>query len=223
MIPDYTICHIQYISVKKNTIPFGNDISIYMKNEYGEGIFAFGHISSDIVYKSTELPVQEREKLLNRSYFQIKIKLEYAGRYPLVDIKYLKHFPSYNRNWCQEPKNLFKLYWDAGVTKDIKNIHDKYYDNFLHSNKYDDNMWRYIIHISRENLIKYSKKARNMLINNTCTVCKISSNNENFLEIHDNYDIDFNGEYRHIDINDFIILCPNCHKILHNYIKLGKK
>jgi len=39
------------------------------------------------------------------------------------------------------------------------------------------------------------------------------------MEIHDTTFIDFENTYVPININNFIVVCPNCHKELHFKIK----
>ena len=207
-----------YFSIKKKQDIISHEISVYSKNEDGEGIFAIGYLSSDIVYKTTELPTLERSSLFERSFFQIKVKLYRASRFPLVDIKYLSQFPSYNRKFCQKPKNPYTLYWDAGLTKDISFIYENY-NRFFSTNI---NKWKYYIHILREESIKHKKKVRKMLNTaNKCINCGILPQTSNFLEIHDKFNINFNYEYVTPGIEDAIIVCPNCHKILHEDIING--
>ena len=217
-IIDHLVRYHVYISVKKKQELISNEISIYSRNDDGEGIFALGSILSDKIYKTSELSISEKAELYDRSFFQIKTQLFRGSRFPLVDIKYLRQFPSYNKKWCQKPKNPYTLYWDAGLTTDINYIYETYGHLFFPN----DNKWRYYIHILRERSINDFKNVRKILKNNKCFNCGILPQCDNFLEIHDTKIINFDNEYIASKKDDYIALCPNCHKILHENIKTGK-
>ena len=117
----------------------------------------------------------------------------------------------------------FTIYWDAGVTSDIEYIYDTFRDDFDQVFVPDENKWVFYVHLLREKTIKYFWKVREMLKNGKCLKCGTEAQYEQFLEIHDSYNIDFHKEYKSLELMDYITVCPNCHKILHENMRNGKQ
>jgi hypothetical protein len=103
-----------FLSVKKvpNISP-GQKVAIYAKNGEMEGIFSFVTIKEARTYKTSEIEDNKNQHFLNRNFFQIPIQTGGYSTVPKIDIRYLKHFPSYNSKVFQRPYKPFTLYWSG--------------------------------------------------------------------------------------------------------------
>ena len=208
----------KYIPVKNPRPPMFRNISIYIKNENGEGIFGLGKIISDEIYKSSEIPLNKNIDFFDRSFFQAKIHLDYLSREPLIDNRIMKQFPAYHHKWFQKPLHPYKLYWDYRLSDDINFIFDAFGYEIEISNM-NMNEWKYYIHILREKHTRYSWKYKLPKEKGQCINCGLKNETPCFLEIHDTTEVDFYTDYMPMSIDKFIVLCPNCHKLLHAKIK----
>jgi hypothetical protein len=218
LIPNVKKVNFDYLPVKKKEFPMIRDLSIYSKNEYGEGIFALGSVLSSSEEKSSELKL-ENNNLINRNMFQVKIHLAYICRFPWIYIKHLKHFPTYNTKWFEKPYNPYKLYWACSLNSDIKYLFSTFWYDFFENNvvnHYDySHLWKYYVHLLRERCVKNYWHLKIPLNTKECRICGYKSDVPYFLEIHDTIDINFDKDYIPINKNDFIVVCPNCHKNIH--------
>ena len=212
-----------YIPVKKDNPPMFRDISIYIKNENGEGLFGLGKIISNEIYKSSEIPLNKNIDFLVRSFFQVKIHLDYLGMFPLVDYRIMKQFPAYHHKWFQKPLNPYKLYWDYSLSNDINFIFDTFYYEIDTAFSIDMNHWKYYIHFLREKYARNYWKYKLPKEKGRCIECGFKNEIPYFLEIHDTTEVDFYKNYIPISMDKFVVLCPNCHKLIHNKIKKNEK
>jgi hypothetical protein len=219
LIPNKDKINLNYIPVKKDISPMIRSLSIYMKSENGEGIYGLGNIISENVIKTSEIKLSKEFKFVNRNFYQINIHLDYAGRFPFIDIYYLRHFPSYNAKWFQKPYNEYKLYWAYKLNEDIKYIWSTFWYDF-EDMYFSKKHWKYYIHYLREKSIENYWNKKLPMQQKKCSVCTLEYEEPYYLEIHDTKEIKFNNDYVPVDINDFIVVCPNCHKELH--MKLRK-
>jgi predicted HNH restriction endonuclease len=80
---------------------------------------------------------------------------------------------------------------------------------------FSDRYLGFYIHILREQSINYFWNKKLPKENSQCAACGLKSDYPYFLEIHDTVKIDFDSEYKPVNIKDFIVLCPSCHKKEH--------
>lgn len=219
LIPNREKLSLDYMPLKKNISPMIRSISIYNKNDYGEGIFGLGSILSETVYKSSDIINTKSLNFINRNYFQLNIHLDYIGRFPFVDIRYLRHFPSYNHKWFRTPYNPYVLYWAVDLNEDIRKIFSRFWYDFELNSFFRKTYWKSYIHFLRENDVKGYWNIKLPKETGKCNICGKKSDEPYFLEVHDTTDIDFDKKYVPININNFIVVCPNCHKELHLEIR----
>jgi hypothetical protein len=214
----------RYYPVKKKYTPMFNPITLYRRYNDTEGICGLGDIIEYESLKSSEITLIEGLKLFDKSYFQIKIKLNcYTPEGLFIDREILKQFPSYNRKSFEKPLNPYTLYFDGGLNYSINYIYKNFHYDFFSIIDINKNLWRYYIHLLREKAVANYWRNRLPMKYKKCIQCGLKSEVPYFLEIHDNVAVDFAGEYIPVNINDFIVLCPNCHKSIHQKMKKGEK
>jgi hypothetical protein len=138
---------------------------------------------------------------------------------PTINIRHLRHFPSYNSKQYQKPLSPFVLYWAGAMHWELSFLQYRFsYDFFPSSGPaffVSDRYWGFYIHVLREQWINYFWNKKLPKENSQCAACGLKSDYPYFLKIHDNVKIDFDSEYKPVNIKDFIVLCPNCHKKEH--------
>ncbi|MDX9883728.1 MAG: hypothetical protein RBS73_16825 [Prolixibacteraceae bacterium] len=221
LLPNKEKFDLDFLSVKKlplYSFPLGK-VAIYAKNKKGEGIFGFGEILNVKPFKSSHLDPEQKIKFINRSYFQVKIRYRDKSCWPLINIRHLKHFPSFNSKQYKKPFNPFVLYWAGAMHWELSFLQYRFSHDFNSGSGLgfflSDRYWRFYIHILREQWINYFWNKRLPKENSRCTACGLKSDYPYFLEIHDTVKIDFDDDYRPVDSKNFIVLCPNCHKKEH--------
>jgi hypothetical protein len=209
-----------YIPLKKNRkwIRRFGDVAIYLKNEEGEGVFSFAKIVDSIIHKSSQIEAEKSTELIKRNYFQLQILPMMSSRAPIIDITILRHFPSWNKPDFQKPFKPYKLYWASWLSWELDYLEYRFPYDFcptcgpgFFSNKY----WRFYIHILREQSVNYYQNSKLPNEKRRCEHCGYSVHVPYFLEIHDTAVIDFESDYKPVNIKDFIVLCPNCHRKEH--------
>lgn len=210
-----------FLSVKKSpvySLHFGK-VAIYAKNKHGEGIFGFGEIMHDKAEKSSQLDPKKNIKFLNRNYFQVKVRLFSYGVEPTIDIRHLMHFPSYNSKQFDKPLNPFVLNWAGAMHWELSFLQYRFSYDFNPSSgpafSVSDKHWTFYIHFLREQWINYYWNNKLPKENGKCASCGLKSDYPYFLEIHDTVKIDFDSEFIPVNIKDFTVLCPSCHKKEH--------
>lgn len=209
-----------FISVKKIT-PYlrgGETIGLYLKTKYHEGLVGQGTIVDGKTYKTSELDLHENDMVINRNFYQVEIRTHTMAFMGVkIPIHILRQFPAYNSKSFQKPYNFYTLYWASSLSWEISHIETKF-DYFFHRfncNELDDINWQRNLHILREKDVPYRwhlylpKKTR------CCEKCGFQSYTPYLLEIHDTTVIDYSKTYSPIREEDFIILCPTCHKQEH--------
>ena len=216
----YASVEYRYFPVKKKTGLMFRPISFYKKIGNEEGICAMGNIIEGAALKSSKisLPLPKGIEIYNRSYFQVKVELvSYSPRGLLIENRILKQFPSYNSKTFKKPLNPYTVYFDAGLSNSIFHVWQYFHYGF--SGDITKRLWKYYIHLLRESRAKYRWKYKLPMQHKKCNSCGFKSEIPFFLEIHDTAEIDFEKEYIPIAENNFIVLCPNCHKLAHQDIK----
>jgi hypothetical protein len=135
---------IDYLPIKKKKYLSSHDeIFIYIKNDRGSGIFAIGRAISDKIYKSSEIPKEERDKLIKRDFFQIKIHIHLWSVIPFIEDKHLRQFPSYNHKNVQKPLNPFTLYYAGAFAWEYKFLHFRFAHYFRKGEPFfPDSIWK---------------------------------------------------------------------------------
>ena len=216
---------LNYFPVKNiENLKANTEVFLYIKNDRGNGIFAIGRTLADKTYKSTEIPEEERVNLLNEECIQIKVDIHTCNVIPIIEEKYLRQFPSLNDKHIDisMPLSLFTLYnaenfaWEYNFLQyrfsRIFNKGEQYYQDFF---------WMFGIHLLREQKIEYHWNKDLPHERKKCSECGLESKESYFLEIHDCHKINFNDNFKPVNIKDFHVLCPNCHKKRHNRMRTG--
>lgn len=217
LYPNKAKFDFNYLSVKKSPVYSyrRGEVAIYAKNKHGEGIFTFGEILNEKAFKSSQLDPDKKTKFINRNYFQVNVKL-YQSIEPVIYLRHLRHFPSFNSKSFDKPLNPYVLYWAGMLHWEWDYIKKRFPFNFPYGiEPTSDRYLRFYIHILREKSINYFWNKKLPKENNQCASCVLKSDYPYFLEIHDTFKIDFDSEYKPVNIKDFIVLCPNCHKMEH--------
>ena len=218
LIPYNQSINIDFLPIKKKYkyFPMAENISIYVSNKYGEGIFGLGSILSEKIYKSSELKNIESNLLMNKDFFQIHIHLNYLSVQPLIDKIYLRHFPTYNQNFFYKNYKPYKLYFTF-LYYDIEYLFSTFFYDFSSMYSSSSNInWYYYIHLLREKHIennwipKLSSSAKEK-----CCICGFKSEKPYFFDLHDTVKINFYEAYIPVKMNNYIPICPNCHRNIH--------
>ena len=204
---------IGYISVKKPYKPTEyNSLAIYLKNKHGEGVFGIGEFLTLDFFKLKNIINEENAEIQNKNYLQFKINLEHTFEFPIVNLKYLKLFPTYNAKFCYKPKHSFRLYWDAGICRNIFYlINECNYDYKL--DYCNDAKWKYNLHCLRDGV--YTNQWTHMKEKNICKLCGINKNHTHFFELHDTVKIDLFKDFVPLNRNNYIVVCQECHINIH--------
>ncbi len=211
---------LKYLSVKK--FPIGvrplEEVAIYGKTNRGEGILGLFEVMEKPT-TSSDIDPEKKIEFLYRSYFQVKVRTYHLSLIPLIELRHLRHFPSYNRSAYHRKFNTYMLYESDGLQWEYRLIKYRYPFDFCMSIGppfFGDRYWRKFIHHIREKSIDYSWHKVLPQQKGECAGCGVKSQVPYFLEIHDTVKIDFDVEYKPIQMEDFIVLCPNCHKKEHH-------
>lgn len=218
IIPNKQKYNLEYLSVKKGTAYLSHlgSVAIYLKNKEGEGIFGFGKIMSKKTMKSSLIDPDKKIKFLNRNFCQIEIESTGVSRYPLIAIRHLRFFPSFNSKTFNKPFNPYVLYWAGSLHWEWNYIATRFpYDIRYGINPISDRYLKFYIHNLREKSINYFWNKKLPKENSQCAACGLKSDYPYFLEIHDTVKIDFDSDYQPVNSKNFIVLCPNCHKKEH--------
>ena len=213
-----------FLSVKK--VPYispGQKVAIYAKNEEMEGIFSFVTIKEARTYKTSEIEDNKNQHFLNRNFFQIPIQTGGYSTVPKIDIRYLKHFPSYNSKVFQKPYKPFTLYWAGLLAWEYEYLKYRFSYDFTPSSGpaiFPDRYWKHYIHVLREQSINYFWNNKLPKEKHACESCGENYHHPYFLEIHDTVEINFEQDFKPVSIHDFVVLCPSCHKKEH--LKINK-
>lgn len=243
ILPNKEEFKMEYIPIKrKDRLHQGASISFYAENKFGKGIFALGIILSDKTIKSSEIGKPEEIKLMNRNFYQIKVFHTTTSLNPIIPLRFLRHFPSFNSNYGARPYNSNVLYSDGGLSYEIDTLTTLFpyspyntrvslsefegetmYRSLFYSNREDgtvgldfDGDWKIKLHCLRERSLhtmhyrKMIKKAKR------CAVCgMLKPYLKNYFELHEKIEINFEKPYVPVAANNFITVCPNCHKMMH--------
>jgi len=210
--------NLDYLPIKKKYKFYTMDgnILIYVSNEHGEGIFGFGSLLSDKIFKSSELKSIENNLLINRNFFQIHIHLNYSSVGPLVEKRFLRHFPTYNQGFFDKRYRPYKLYFSL-LYYDIEYLFSTFFWDFSSRYSSSSNInWYYYIHLLREKHIvnnwipKLSSSAKQK-----CSICGFKSEKRYFFDLHDTVKINFSDTYVPIKMDNYVPICPNCHRNIH--------
>lgn len=214
---------INYLPVKRKASHMQlRDVALYIKNDDSEGIFGFAKILEDKTLKSSEIKVKKKINFINRNFFQLPVKFTICSSEPLIEIRHLRHFPSYNSSLFQKPFNPFVLYWSGALHWEYSYLQHRFSYDFCPEtgpNFFPDRYWKHYIHFLREQHINYFWNKKLPKEKQKCEICGEKLHSAYFLEIHDTTEIDFNGDFKPIKIEDFIVLCPSCHKKEHLKLK----
>ena len=208
-----------FLSVKK--VPYispGQKVAIYAKTEEYEGIFSFATFLKSNTYKTSVIEDNKTQLFLNRNFFQIPVEPDGSSTVPRIDIRYLKHFPSYNSKVFQRPYKPFVLYWAGLLAWEYEYLRYRFSYDFCPSCGpaiFPDRYWEHYIHVLREQCINYFWNNKLPKEKGKCENCGEKYHQPYFLEIHDTVEIDFDLDFKPVSIRDFIVLCPSCHKKEH--------
>ncbi|MCK9270874.1 MAG: hypothetical protein RBR47_06240 [Bacteroidales bacterium] len=217
LIPNDEMFCLDFLSVKKKWYSrFFEEVAIYGKNESGEGIFGFGKIMGEGYLKSSIVDPKKQLRFYDRTYFQMPIHLYTKSRFPLIPIRYLRHFPTYNCSHFQKPFNPYVLYFSS-IVYDYKDFQKTYpFWSIWYSD--EGKYWRLFVHFLRERSVDFIYKRRLLKNIRGCQRCGWRNHSPYFLEIHDTHEINFDAEFHPLNNDDLSVLCPSCHKTMHHKI-----
>lgn len=214
----------EYFPVKKKYYTGFSPITLYRKYKDTEGICGWGNFIERDSLKSSEIKPIEGMNLYDKSYFQIKITLNsYTPEGLIIDKEILRQFPSYNRKSFGKPFNPYTLYFDAGLNWSVNYIYRNCHHDFFSIYDVKECLWKYYIHLLREKEVRYSWLRELPKKYKECVKCGYKSEAPYFFELHDTIAIDFDNEFVRVNKNDFIVLCPNCHRSIHQRMKCEKQ
>ena len=207
----------KYFPVKKKYYTNFEPISFYKNDDNGGGIYGLGKILEYKALNSSKIHLEEGIKLFDSSFFQIKVRFSHYSFAPYIDNKILKHFPSYNKKQFENPINPYTLYWDCGLSTYMLYVLNNFY--ISRASIFKKNVWEYYIHFLREMDINLNVKNKLLRKYKQCNQCGFKSDSPYFFELHDTVKIDLEKDYVPVNIDNFIVLCPNCHKLIHQKLK----
>ncbi|MFP4023991.1 MAG: hypothetical protein ACLFVR_05645 [Thiohalospira sp.] len=216
-----------YVAVKKTNYIFpGNKIMIYKEtNEYA-GLIGIGEIT-DYAKKVSEIPSNKQNTIYDRSLFQVPVRFKILFTSDLLNKDFFYKLPALNERRKIRAYNSNTIYFANWLDRELNYIFNDNWWYFTFRVTPTESHYRYWLHYIREyNLrwLEFNKYKKIITGKDTCSICKIKHNPyseffSDFFEMHeiiDNYD---DKEYRKIKPQNFIVVCPNCHKKEHEKIK----
>lgn len=224
----YLHSHLLYIATSRNLSSYhpNTTVHFYTNTDGKEGITAAG-IMLDFPIMSKYVPSVYQKDLYARELKQILFHFTRVSPEIYFDKKYLFQLPAMNMHGKTDLAKPDYLYHVFDMDSQLNFIKQKYYQYHHYSNTerssgLTDGHYRLWFHQLRENVIKIPFSY--MIIGkNSCSLCKMKYEpyevlGNDFFELHEKLDIDFNEKYRRIYRGNFIIVCPNCHKKEHEKI-----
>ncbi len=186
-----------------------------------EGICGYAQVLNQ-PKKTSEIPDEEKRKLFDRNLFQLPVHIHTFSRNALIPKKILFHFPSLNTRPKLRPWNESVLYWDNGLNYEIKYLSFRFpYSQIIPPPS--ENEFRLMVHILREQALHTRFYRQIASKAEKCSICFFPNPQlENFFELHETLEIDFDEPFVPVSSNNFIALCPNCHKLEHKKIAIHK-
>jgi hypothetical protein len=177
--------------------------------------------------KVSEIPKDEQHLVYNRSQLQIAVRLSSIAEDPFLGTQCLEQFPSINQHRKIRAINYDKVYRTNRLVSEINYLYSGKWWHTLPYSFLGDNHREHYFHILREQHFRlyFLRKYKRILKEETeCSICKFKANDYKpeyspFLELHETTPVDFNSKYKQIKKEDFIVVCPNCHKLEHEKIK----
>ena len=209
---------IFYLPLKKVQFSrIGDEIFLYKDGEHA-GIFGEGLIMGNPTKFSLVLE-EDQHLITRRSYFQLPVLRRSFHHKSYLSDKYVKHLPSLNTETKIKLGRFDKLYLAWGISHDLTQL--GLYNDIQDS---EEKYFLYKFHILRE---KYFRENRTWIKNeaftgkNTCSKCGIKGPERKkhepyFFEFHETIPVDFSGEHQKINPDNFVVLCGNCHKLVHS-------
>ncbi len=209
----------------------GDDVVVWSNQKSNKGIIGYGTIITEVL-KPTQ--IAKGAKIYDRNNFQIGVHLKRYGSVrldehhaaPLLPASIAYQLPSFNE-WGQSLIIANSLNYFSGPTlKELEVIlHDYYYLFNWYRGYTNPKNYQFIVHWLREKYLarnyykKYQKKLDNSPL--VCAYCHTDFGKQfgkehasRILELHEVID-STSSTYVKINVNNFRIICPNCHKLEH--------
>jgi hypothetical protein len=220
---------------KTNYLPIKNpyvihphaEIFVHHCNEELSGICAIGRIS-DYPKKVRELDEKEREKCSDTTFLQLPVIFTQYSVETIIEDEILFQFPSLNQLAKIRPTKYFTCREVNYLSEEITFFLSDHWWYFTRCAYHlDEGHYKYWIHQLREKWLtswKFINYKRIIYGKSKCEHCGLTTEPfreyyHDFLELHETVKIDFKTEYIKIVPENFVILCPNCHKMEHEKIK----
>jgi len=217
----------RYLSVKKINTYFDFKVGekiflLYRKNRKNvPGIIGFCYVAGQPI-RVRDIPKEKRHLCFNQSFWQLPVKDIQCGTRNIISEEVLYSLPSLNEygkgrvfSECSLIENLFlgqslekrAKYWYVWRSRRSKKEVEEYNQLYVHE--------------LREEYMTdhkaYYKVSRDV---NKCSHCGVYHDEylpytPPFFEFHENNILSIAQKYNKIDYSNFIALCPNCHKKIH--------
>jgi hypothetical protein len=145
--------------------------------------------------------------------------------------RFLFQFPSLNTPHKIRLTKYDMLYKTRNLRRELDFLYNNYIELlFIESGMYIDlsPFYRFVIHRMRELFHTYpifpGQIRKHFPCNDSCSLCGFKhtpfyGSGRSFFELHETLLICLNEDYKKIELKNFIIVCPNCHKIEHEKLK----
>jgi len=221
------VMDFQYLSVKKINKIFhfqvGEKIFLsYRKSKKnGPGIIGFCYVAGQPI-RVRDIPKEKRHFCFNRCYWQLPVKDIQCGIRNIIDENVLYALPVINPYGKERVFSECSMIEQFLLGKSI-NKHSKYWYIWRarRSKKEVEEYNQLFVHELREEYSidhkTYCKLSKGV---SKCSHCGIFHDEYQpytppFFEFHENNIPSITEKYNKIDFNNFIALCPNCHKKAH--------
>lgn len=229
---DYTSMphEISFIAIKKSVyICQGDEIFVFRETDDFAGLIGVAEVTGSPI-KVSDIAKEEQHKIYDRSLMQIPVRFKTISSKSIIDKKILYHLPGLNHTEKIRPYNPNTLYW-CSIPKEIDYLLKNNWWYFTHLAYPTDNHWLYWLHIIREKRFSswtFNDYRKHITGKKKCEICGMKSKPfkefyHDFFELHETTKIDTDDEYNAIKPENFIVVCPNCHKKEHSKIKNNKK
>ena len=217
----------QYLSVKKINKYFNFNVGekiflLYRESKKnGSGIIGFCYVAGQPI-RVRDIPKEKRYLCFNRSFWQLPVKEIQCGIRNIIDEDVLYSLPilnEYRRKRVFSECSIIETFWlNDSIEKRSKYW---YIWRAKRSRKEVDEYNQLYVHESREEYVTdhktYYRLSKGI---SKCSHCGVYHDEylpytPSFFEFHEKNILSVSKKYNKIDYNNFIALCPNCHKKAH--------
>jgi len=188
---------------------------------------AYGSVNGQVKHLG-EIASEDQAKVFDRAYWQLPVYFKRASIEAMLHDQCFLQLPAINQPKKIVPINVYSIHQAGSLSDEISSIFDDHWWCFS-SGEFDltKNQYQFLFHLLREKwlgLWKIKDYKKLLSGKNTCVFCNMTVTPykefyRDFLELHELVKVDFMKEFIKIVPENFVVLCPNCHKHEHEKMK----